>query len=459
MLRLRVRRRRFLGCKLRGDSCMPERRNIVLITLDSVRADHCSFMGYYRETTPNIDRMAREGLCFENAIASEVGTPSSMITIFTGEYSGINPTADPRPWREVIKNRKTLAQVLSEKGYATGAFNPNAYASSYYGFNKGFSYFEDFLYSNEQSSRGTLRRLYAKIFDIVEREKKGTFSTLRNFMMFLGKEEIFRSWESYYDLILKWISKAINPFFLWVLIIDTHHPYLAPRRFRKYSNFFEMWYSNYKLQKSKWKNKLSLREREWLVNAYDDSIRYADSFIRRLWNDLKNLDPIFIIHADHGEGFGEHGLYAHHVHFLYEEFIHVPLVIYNADVKGRIDKPISLLGLAPTILELIGEENEFPSKSFLNQCEDWVVSEVFEGEKRRVAVRMKDWKFITGQKDEDELYNLKKDPHEQENVINEHPELAKEMKKIAEIHVKQEMKKRRIRERISRLNVRAAANG
>jgi len=430
---------------------MSEKRNIVLITLDSVRADHCSFMGYHRNTTPNIDRMARKGLYFENAIASEVGTPSSMITIFTGEHSGINPTTDPRPWREVIKNRKTLAQVLSEKGYATGAFNPNAFVSSYYGFNKGFNYFEDFLHGSEQSSSGALRRLRAKIFDIVaKRGKKGIFFTLRNFIMFLSREEIFRSWESYYDLILKWTSKALNPFFLWVLIIDTHHPYLTPRRFRKYSNFFEMWYSNYKLQKVKWRNKLSPREREWLVNAYDDSIRYADSFIGRLWNDLKDFDPIFIIHADHGEGFCEHGLYGHGP-FLYEEFIHVPLVIYNADVKGRIEDPVSLLGLAPTILELIGEENEFPSESFLHGGRDWVVSMVFEEEKRKVAVRMKEWKFIIGQKEEDELYYLKKDPHEQENVINEYPELAKEMRRIVEIHVKQEMEKRRIRTRLKKL--------
>jgi len=433
---------------------MSEKRNLVLITLDSVRADHCSFMGYHRETTPNIDRMARNGLYFENAIAPSVGTPASLSGIFTGDYSLVDATeTNPRHWRREINRRKTLAQVLSEKGYITGAFNPNAFVSSYYGFNKGFSYFEDFLNSGEQSSRGTLRKLRAKVFDIVAKQgKKGIFFTLRNLMMFLGKEEIFRGWESYYDLILRWISKVSDPFFLWILIIDTHHPYLAPRRFRKYSNLFEMWYSNYKLQKVKWKNKLSAREKEWLVNSYDDSIRYADSFIGRLWNGLKDFDPIFIIHADHGEGFCEHGLYGH-VPFLYEEFIHVPLVIYNADVKGRIEDPVSLLGLAPAILELIGEENESPSESFLHGDRDWVISKVFEGEKRKVAVRTKDWKFITGQKDEDELYNLKKDPYEQENVINEYSELAKEMRRIVEIHVKQEMEKRGIRERISRVKL------
>ena len=417
---------------------MTEKRNIVLITLDSVRADHCSFMGYHRNTTPTLDKMARKGLYFENAIAAEVGTPFSMLTIFTGEYSGVDlSTTNPIPWRETIKKRKTLAQVLSEKGYTTGAFNPNAFASSYFGFNKGFNYFEDFL--SKRKNRRLIKKLYAKIFDIMAKKgRKGIFYTLRNFLMFLCKEEIFKSWESYYDSILNWINKSPEPFFLWILVIDTHHPYLAPRKFRKYSNFFTMWYSNYKLYKVKWEDKLSPREREWLINAYDDSIRYIDAFIERLWNDLKDLDPIFIIHADHGEGFCEHGFYGHKP-YLYEELIHVPLIIYNADIKGKIKKPVSLLGLAPTILELIGEENEFPSKSFLNYESGWVLSQVIDGEKIKVAVRTMEWKFITGQREKDELYNLKKDPYEQKNVVDEHPDLAKEMRKIAEIHIKHQL--------------------
>ena len=424
---------------------MSEKRNIVLITLDSVRADHCSFMGYHRKTTPTLDKMARKGLYFGNAIAAEVGTPYSMITIFTGEYSRVSSTTptNPGPWREVIKNRKTLAQILSEKGYTTGAFNPNAFVSSYFGFSKGFNYFEDFL--SKRKNKNLIKELYAKIFDMVaKRGKKGIFYTLRNFLMFLCKEELFRSWESYYDLILKWINKTSEPFFIWILVIDTHHPYLAPRKFRRYSNLFTMWYSNYKLQKVKWENKLSPKEREWLINAYDDSIRYADAFIERLWNDLKDLDPIFIIHADHGEGFCEHGFYGHGP-YLYEELIHVPLIIYNADIKGRIEKPISLLSLAPTILELIGEENEFPSKSFLNCENEWVISQVFDGEKIKVAVRTREWKFIIGQGEKDELYNLKKDPNEQDNLIDVYPEQAKEMRRIAKTHIKHQLEVNKIR--------------
>lgn len=177
-----------------------------------------------------------------------------------------------------------------------------------------------------------------------------------------------------------------------------------------------------------------------------------DYFIKKLWELLEPFDPIFIIHSDHGDGFYEHGFYYHYDPFLYEELVHVPLVIYNADIKGRIEKPVSLSSIAPTILELIGDNNnEFPSKSFLHEDNEWVISKVFDGSKWRVAVRTKRWKFIMGQKDTDELYNLEKDPYEQENVVNEHSDLAKEMRRIAENHIKHMMEIRKIREKLRQL--------
>jgi len=415
---------------------MVEKRNIVLITLDSLRTDHCSFMGYHRETTPTIDRMAKRGLYFENAVASSVGTPSSMFSIFTGDYPCVDAMeTNPNLWRKELRKRKTLAEVLSKNGYLTSAFNPNVFVSSYFGFNKGFAYFQDFIFKSE----GIFSRIYYKILEKVAKSgKRGFASALRNVRNLVQKEEIFKPWETYYDFIIDWVERAKKPFFLWILLLDTHHPYIAPKKYRKWSNFFTMWYSNWKLQKVKWENKLSNKEREWLINAYDDSIYYADAFIKRLWDDIKDFDPIFIIHADHGEAFGEHGIYGHKP-FLYEEFIHVPLVIYNADVKGKIEKPVFLKDLGSTILELVGVKNEFPSRSFLNGGSDWVISKVFEYGKRKIAVRMKDWKFITGQKKEDELYNLKKDPYEQENLIHDHQDLIKEMRKIVERHIKQKI--------------------
>ena len=413
-----------------------------MITLDSVRADHCSFMGYHRKTTPTLDKMARKGLCFENAIASSVPTGPSLVGVFTGDYT-LNDSLSgdsPHLWRKEISSRKTLAEALSKKGYTTVAIHGNPWASKLFGFNKGFKYFQDFIEDNEnKTSKGFVNNLYKDILNIIKKN-----STLFD-------------WERLYPYIIEQIAKVKRPYFLWILLVDTHLPYLPPKKYRVFGSksTLRLLYLNwrirnkFKIRKNTFrilkdnirKNliKVSLKDKRLLIDAYDSSILYADAFIKRLWNDLKDDDPIFIIHADHGEGFGEHGFY-YHPPMLYEELIHVPLVIYNADVKGRIDAPVSLVGLASTIMDLINEEESFPNGSLLNyDTEGWAICKIFELNKRKIAVRMKDWKYITGENDKDELYNLKKDPYEQKNVIDEHPDLVKIMKEIVNRHVKREL--------------------
>lgn len=413
-------------------------RNIILVTLDSLRADHCSFMGYHRDTTPTIDRMASKGLVFKNAIAASIGTPASMTCTFTGDYPSVSTFgALPEPWRKLLSKRKTLAQVLSQNGYATGAYNPNVFVSSYFGFNKGFDHYEDFL-----NLQDTMDSIYHKILDrALKSGRKGFTSSLRNMRNLIKREEVFKPWEDYYPQIIEWVEGCKKPFFLWVLLLDTHHPYLAPSETRQWSSLFSMLYSNWKLQMIKGDARLSEKEKRNLINAYDDSIHYADNFIERLWRDLRDEDPIFVIHSDHGEAFGEHGKYGHGP-LLYKEFIHVPLVIYNCDKEGKVVRPVSLTGISPTIMELIGRRNEFPSKSFLEGERDWAISKVFEGGKRKLAIRMKDWKYLTGHKEGYELYHLKEDPYEQVNLIAEYPKLVKVMEEIVRLHIRDEERSR-----------------
>ena len=432
---------------------MQEKRNIVLITFDSLRADHCSFMGYHRKTTPTLDKMAKEGLWFENAIAPSTNTFVSMPSILTGNFPDFEKEFGIAPKvREFIAQRKTWVQEL-KKSYHTYGISSNPFFSGYFGFDKDFEILYDFLYyGSEVDSKliRIIRKLLRKLGNLRSQGKSILFAILENLLALTFREDIYKRWEDYYYLIDHLLTTMEQPFFLWIFVIDTHHPWLIPKRYRHFSKHLDNLYSfNLVIRANPDPQKMNKRR---LINSYDDAIYYSDTLLSKLIKDLSHFDPIYIVHADHGEGFGEHGYYKH-PSFLYEESIHVPLVIYNADVKGRIDKPVSLLGLGPTILELIGEENEFPSESFLHEGKDWVISKVFEGGKRKVAVRTKDWKFITGQKEEDELYYLKEDPYEQENVISEHPELAKEMRKIVKIHVKQEMERRRIHERISRIKL------
>lgn len=415
------------------------KRNIIVITLDSLRADHCSFMGYERKTTPTIDKMARKGLYFENAIAASIATAPSMFTALTGDFPSLESNNyNPKDWKREIATKRTISELLSEKGYFTAAFSPNIAFSSYFGFSKGFQHFDDFQHHRKFRSYERFQRIgstkftrfFIYIYDVL---RKGGIAT---------------PWEDIYDYILSKIKKMPKPYFVWILLLDTHIPYIPPKEYRKWSNITHIIYSNYLAYRgpfSKYFEKI-LRKLIDARNAYDDCIRYADQFIKNLFNDLSCDDPIFIIHGDHGEGFGEHGFYGHPPGYpvvLYEEFIHIPLVIYNADIKGKVKKPISLKYLPSIIQDLVNT-----SPTFDKGCE-WVISKVFDRGKIKVTIRMKDWKFITGQKENDELYYLKKDPYEQENLIDDHPDLVREMKKIAEKHIKHEMEIRKIREKLS----------
>lgn len=408
---------------------MVEKRNIVLISIDSLRADHCSFMGYEKITTPTIDKMARKGLFFENAIAASVPTAPSIFSSFTGEFPLIDSfSKKAESWRSLFATNITIAFQLRKLGYCTLSVHKHPWASKYFGFDKGFDYFSslsDPAKAKKIEKMHKFRRKLDNIFDFLTKKGEST------------------PWESYYEEIIDVVTNAKRPYFLWVFLLDTHWPYWSPKRyFSSYSSYVSLLYKYWKIGR---KRMLYEKKEKIIIDAYDESIRYADTFVKRLWEDLKDDDPIFIIHSDHGDGFGEHGFYYHYVPRLYEELIHVPLVIYNADVKGKIKDPISLRGLAASIMELIGEENVFPYKSFLDEGEHYVISKVFKDGKRVIAVRMKNWKFITGEKNKDELYYLREDPYEQENVVDEHPDIVKEMRNMVRIHVKHEEEIKRVK--------------
>lgn len=427
---------------------MLKKRNIVLITLDSLRADHCSFMGYRRKTTPTIDKMAEKGLCFENAIASGVATPTSMFGIFTGDYPHASfeiNRLDGNEWRKEISSKQTLAQFLRKKGYFTGAIHANPGVSRFFGFNRGFNYFKDFM--DERKENRVLARLFSKL---------KLYSFYMNLRAVIKKEATSTDSRKLIPEVINFKKKAKEPYLLWVLLLETHIPYIAPKNFRKWGSKYtiNLIYQNWKIRRNYMNpSRISESDRKKIIDAYDDTIFYADKIIQELWHILEESDPIFIIHADHGEGFGEHGFY-YHPPMLYEELIHVPLIVYNADIeKGKRKKPVSLLGVAPSILELIGEKNEFPSRSFLNDGEDWVISKVFNGSRWKIAIRTERWKFIVGQKEEDELFYLKDDPLEQRNVVDRYPELANEMRKIIKLHLSQESKKAMVRDKIKKIRL------
>lgn len=421
-------------------------QNIILVTYDSLRADHCGFMGYDRDTTPALDRLADDGLVFENATASGVPTIASMTSVMTGEHSLASPEIGfNEEQRQQVTDRITLAEVLSDEGYTTGALSPNPPASSYFGFDEGFDWFEDFL----AEDKGIFERGWNKIFNkSIEGGAAATY--LRLARNVIQREEVLRPWEDYYDRIQSWREQAEEPYFLWVLLLEPHHPWLPPKEYREWSSRWDAYKSfrhYWEMLNSDWEPDFSEAEHRRLLNLYDDSIRYGDEFLARIRDDFAEDDPALVVHADHGEEFGSHDRYGHQP-YLTEDLTQVPLVIGNADEQGTVERPVELRSLAPTIADLAGASHSFEADSLVGDDDPkrpWVSSKVFAENQRRTAIRTQNAKFVT-EPGRQELFDLDVDPDEQDDLTDERPEATEAFEQAVGHHVSSEQEKRAIRE-------------
>ena len=359
-------------------------RNIVMVTYDSLRADHCGYMGYGRDTTPTLDAMAKSGTGFTNAIAPASRTNPSMAGILTGEHMVVRgQVADSTHSRRHLARHGTIAESLSEQGYATGAFNPNAYASRHYGFDRGFDQFEDFLFSNDR---------YEEVFK-KHLSDSSLYTVIRNFRNYLRREEAFKTWDRYIDDVEAWVHEQSEPFFLWMFSLDTHFPHLTPRRHREWSTLFQQYYYNWRCNQliDDLDPDLSDREIQKIIDIYDDSICFGDVLLAELQDRLSEYDPVYVVFGDHGEAFGERGVYGHFYPSLHKESIHVPLVV--SECLGEEidpDAPISLCSV-PNLIDIFTDSN-----SSLDTA-PWVVATDYDGRYNRnlITIRTRHEKIIS----------------------------------------------------------------
>jgi len=376
-------------------------KNVVLVTFDSFRADHCGFAGYERDVSPTLDEMADDGLTFKNAIAPGPSTPEAMPIILTGSYprSLSAETEDDflerqRTLREHMEARKTIAERFSDAGYATAGFSPNPYTSRYFGFDSGFDHYEDFI-------GGSRERLYDGMLDgVLDNLNLGGLFPARVFLNWVQREEVFKPWEAFYDSITDWAESVEQPFFLWVLLMDTHDPYLVPDDYRTQSRR-ATYHANWRLWRQGHEPPFTDETHERLVRAYDDTIRYSDAFLDRLLADIPE-DSLVAVHGDHGEAFGEHGTYGHQQR-LYEENIHVPLVVHGGP-DDTITEPFSLAEIPQLLLNLARDDDPDVDPTAVR-------ARTLGG--NRSVLRGENWKYYS-KPDGHTAYNLATDPDEQQ---------------------------------------------
>lgn len=400
----------------------PGRPNVLLIIMDTQRGDHLSSYGYQRETTPHLDRFAAQGTLFENAFASSSWTLPTHATLMTGRPLHEHRAGVLR--RPYLDDRfPTLAEYLSEQGYATGAFVANTYwAGRQTGLDRGFVRYEDF---------------FGNIGDALARTVLGrrlAYEILPHF----GLEDIpgrKRADEINRDL-LDWLDRIEGrPFFAFVNYFDVHGPYLPPDPYRgRFSGTEETRRKRTgEIEIGALTTEMELpppEEIRRMIDRYDESLLFLDAEMGRLFGQLEErglLDrTIVIVTSDHGESWGEHGM-MYHGHSLYRDQIHAPLILrYPERVPEgvRATRSVGLDQIPATIADLLGTESPFPGRSILpiDAPAEPVLIEVAQRSSVPApwpssrgwlaGLVTERWHFILSESGDVELYDMVADPGE-----------------------------------------------
>ncbi len=367
-----------------------DKPNIVLITLDTTRADHLPCYGYSGVKTPHLDSLARQGIVFEQCTANSPLTLPSHASILTGmypTYHGVRINGNTA----LNEKQMTIAEVLSAQGYQCGAFIGAFVLDGRWGLKQGFHHYDD---------KFDLKKYKHIDLGAVQRP---------------GNEVV--------DAALGWLDEQKNtPFFAWIHLYDPHTPYEPPEPY------------------------LSEYRPGGLTGLYDGEIAFMDEQIGRCtsWLEKNGLseNTMIILIGDHGEGLGSHGE-GTHGYFIYEYAVQVPLLIIAPfpELQGqRVSSQVRIVDIFPTILEIaaVTPPAETQGRSLLplmfqpeKELNGFAYAESMSpnlqfGWGSIHSLRTTKYKYIDTPKAE--LYDLTRDPDEQTNLLRQYPDIAREMK-------------------------------
>jgi arylsulfatase A-like enzyme len=382
---------------------------VILISCDTLRADHLSCYGYRRETTPNLDALAKEGVLFENAISPETWTLPSHASMFTGLYPkhhGVTPNAN------LAESTLTLPEALHDAGYINGGYiGFTFWLYPWRGFSHGFDVYNTpaWRFRNINDTN----RLVEGWLDATQ---------IPNFFLFLHAFDVHSKPAKQFDGLpygpeddryLHFAKEFPNP-----------PTFARPGRDIVDAEAFLTAANEGKLT-------LNQEEIDYCKALYDDSLRMIDSALGELFEKLKKQGfydrALIVVTADHGEEFGEHGTYGHAN--VYEPALHIPMVIKfpKGQFAGTRFKPVvELVDLMPTILDVAGAPipDGLDGKSLVRALknEEKPKDMGFSQRYTQKAVRDAGWKLIRTRPDTYEIYNVAQDPQEKNNLAAAEPD-------------------------------------
>ena len=407
---------------------MKKQPNLLLVGIDSLRADHMSLYGYPRLTTPHLDRLAAKGAAFSQAYSPHIPTTPGYTSMFTGmDVFGMDVVA-LRHKGGLPAHVKTLAEILGGEGYNTSCVG----------------------FSGNPASRG-----FQKYLDF---EGWGSWETGRSHkaenLNKVALPELHR------------LAGEKKPFMLFLRHMDPHSPYLPPRpferifydkneldpknrsledvyKFKPFCDFFKSWFPP------------NCTDKNYIIAQYDGAVAYMDACIGNIFTSLHDLgieeETLIVIDSDHGETLHDHDCYYDH-HGIYDCTLHVPLCfVYPGKIQAgqRFDDVCQQKDVTPTILDLMGVKAgiAFDGRSLLPrmrgqkrpQEKEFYITECTW--MRKHGWRTPEWKLIHAlepdfhYKPEIELYNLKKDPEENKNLAKARPDVVRKLEAKMQAHI------------------------
>ncbi len=439
--------------------------NIIFIAVDALRASNLGCYGYKKNTSPNIDRLAKMGLLFEDTYACINHTDPSFTTIFSGRCPLSHGILNHGPRVTDIEVKsfnergiKLLPEILKENDYRTLAidwlwrWHKTGY--DYYSGAKPQASLHGFL-KQQVRKFPFLRRLITQ--SIIEKIQQKISK---------GISKPYEDAKCITDQAIKLISKnKQEKFFLFLHYWDTHTPYLPPHNYlpnykdaaKKIAELSKLITGKRLKEKFSYFEKKVQEYQSTIIESYDGEISFADNEIGRLLNYLENQnllnDTMIILTSDHGESLTEHGIYLDHAG-LYDETLHVPFLLFHPDLPKdkRIKGFAQHYDFVPTILELLNIETDlrFDGKSAIPLIEGHKIHSAIYAEEiqyqRKRAIRNSNWKYIYSLNEKEipcrrcgrihgakeELYDLNRDPKETENIMAKKPNVASDLRKSLE---------------------------
>jgi arylsulfatase A-like enzyme len=421
--------------------------NVILLTIDTLRADMLNCYGYNTPLTPNIDRLAASGIRFEQAISGGSWTQAAFPVIMTSSYPAMYGGCLGR----LASERPSPIETLTAHGYTTGGFSTNPHLSRATGYNRGFHHFSD-LAPDEADPR--LRRI------------KGGQRLLRNPLFHYGlgllgnrmrPARLYSSAADLTDSFYRWLGQVDMPFFAWIHYMDLHWPYHLEEALTQPRDIAQAWQDHaimYGRSNFNGNEPITAAQRKHFIGLYEQSLQYLDAQIGRLLDQLENSayasNTIIILLSDHGEEFLDHGRWGHWESNLYDEILRVPLILRMPGMPGSqiIRRQVRLLDIMPTIMDLcecpVPDDILGTSLAPLwtqREAEydvEAAVSEMRRDPWHRIAVRTEDFKFIWDNKrpNQPDLYDLKADPAEKQNVASLHPQQVSRFQAIVDAQLR-----------------------